>query len=397
MELRRARSLVAYWVDGDLVLDNYLASTPEDGEKEGIAVDGMAVDLLSHFDNWIDPDMVAAGFEGVEPASVSEAIDTLAVAGLLRTKDESADEDLLTERWESWGQSARYFHFDTKDTAYLSTAEVINDPRAAELHDDVRAQIRESGPAPEPFYRQPDAPRVRMPRAFLPLQRDFGDVLLSRRTHRHFKADPVPLRSLSTTLHYTFAPMHFYDAGTLGTVMLRTSACGGARHETECYVVARNVESLPQGLYRYSPDDHSLEIVSTDFSQERLERIAFRQSMVTTAGFVIFLTLNARRVMYKYRSARMLRTVLLDTGHLAQTFALCATAVGLGPCQTDAFRDTELEAYLGIDGVTETALYVLAAGVPARRTDGCPVEDSAEDIERQIRTAGPATSREDRR
>ncbi len=386
MELRRTRSLVAYWVDGELVLDNYLAST-ENGEKEGIVVDGTAVDLLGQFEDWTDPAAVAVGIEGVDPESVAEAIDALAEAGLLITKDEAVEDDLLAERWESWGQSARFFHFDTKDTAYLSNAEVINDPRAAELHDDVRSQIRESGPAPEPYSRRPDAPRIRLPRAFLPLQRDFGDVLLSRRTHRHFTTDAVPLLSLSTVLHYTFAPMHFYDAGMLGTVMLRTSACGGARHETECYVVIRNVESLPPGLYRYSPDDHSLEVVSTDFTQEQLERITFRQSMITTAGFVVFLTLNVRRAMYKYRSARMLRTVLLSSGHLAQTFALCATAVGLGPCQTDAFRDRELETALGVDGFAETALYVLAAGVPARRTDGFPVEDSAADLEQEIRAA----------
>ncbi|MEV6907205.1 SagB/ThcOx family dehydrogenase [Amycolatopsis sp. NPDC051071] len=384
MELRRARSLVGYWVDGDLVLDDYLAVTPEDGEKQGIAVDGTAVEILNRFEEWTDPDSVTRDFNGYDPASVAEAVEALVDAGLLRTKEEAADEDLVLDKWSSWGPSARFFHFSTKDTAYITHEGAATDTEVAAWRVAARTEIEESGPPPEPFSRRPDAKRIRLTRAFLPLQRDFGDVLLSRRTHRHFTTDTVPLRSFSTILHYTFAPMHFIDAGVLGTLTLRTSPCGGARHESECYIVVRNVESIPPGLYRYSQDDHSLEVVSQEFGDEELNRLVFGQRMITTAGFAVFLTLNVHRAMYKYRNARMLRTVLLDTGHLAQTFALCTTAVGLGPSQNDAFRDTELEAALGIDGAGETALYVLGAGVPARRADGLPVSDTPEEIERQI-------------
>lgn len=383
MELRRARSLMAYWVNGELVLDDYLDRTPESGEKNGVAIDGAALDILSQFDDWTDPAAVANRFEDYDPDSVLEAITDLTEAGLLRTREDAVAEDGVLDRWEAWGPSAQFFHFDTKDTAYISAEGAVADPEVAASRAAVFGEIRASGPAPEMFSLNPDAKRVMLTRSFLPLDRDFSDVLLSRRTHRHFTTDAVPLRSFSTVLHYTFAPMHYYDAGVLGMLMLRTSPCGGARHESECYVVVRNVESVPPGLYRYSPADHSLEVVSEDFDDEQLERLTFGQKMVTTAGFVCILTLNVQRAMFKYRSARMLRTVLLDTGHLAQTFALCATAVGLGPCQTDAFRDSELEAALGVDGAAETAVYVLAAGVPARRTDGHPIADAPDAIARR--------------
>ncbi|SCL34535.1 SagB-type dehydrogenase domain-containing protein [Micromonospora nigra] len=377
MELRRARSLVAYWVNGELVLDDYLNRT-DDGEKSGIAVDGAALDILNQFDDWTDPQTVATRFDGYDPESVQEAVDALAAAGLLRTREDAATgtEDRVLGQWEAWGQSATYFHFDTKDTAYISFEESQSDPGVAADRAAVVEQIRASGAAPATFRVNPDAERIMLTRAFLPLDRDFGDVLLSRRTHRHYTGEAVPLRSFSTVLHYAFGPMHFFDAGLLGRLMLRTSPCGGARHESECYVVVRNVESVPPGIYRYSPADHSLEVISRDLDQAHLERLTFGQRMVTEAGFVCFLTLDLRRAMFKYRSARMLRTVLLNTGHLAQTFALCATAVGLGPCQTDAFRDSELEETLGVDGIAETAVYALAAGVPARRVDGHPVADA---------------------
>jgi hypothetical protein len=53
--------------------------------------------------------------------------------------------------------------------------------------------------------------------------------------------------------------------------------------------------------------------------------------------------------------------------------------LGLGPFQTAAFRDSEVERALGIDGVNEGVLYLLGAGPPAGRIDGAPVD---------MRTAG---------
>lgn len=384
MELRRARSLMAYWVNGEIVLDDYLDRTSESGEKNGVAVDGNALDILSRFEDWTEPEKAVESFDGYDRDSLLEAVNALAEAGLLRTRADAEEEDRVVDQWQVWGQAAQFFHFDTKDTAYISVEGASSDPEIKAGRESIFREIRASGPAPEIFKRNPDADRIMLTRAFLPMDREFSDVLVSRRTHRVFTGGPVPLRSFATVLHYTFGPMHFYDAGVLGTVMLRTSPCGGARHENECYVAVRNVESVPPGLYRYSPPDHSLEVVSRDFTDEQLDRLAFSQRMVTTAGFVCFLTLNLQRAMFKYRSGRMLRTVLLNTGHVAQTFALCATAVGLGPCQTDAFRDSELEATLGVDGVAETAVYVLAAGVPARRTDGHPVEDAPDEVARRI-------------
>jgi hypothetical protein len=62
-----------------------------------------------------------------------------------------------------------------------------------------------------------------------------------------------------------------------------------------------------------------------------------------------------------------------DAGHLGQTFALVASANGLGPGQTIAFRDTELERLLDIDRISEVALYCLSMGIPAI----APVKDVA--------------------
>jgi SagB-type dehydrogenase family enzyme len=71
------------------------------------------------------------------------------------------------------------------------------------------------------------------------------------------------------------------------------------------------------------------------------------------------------RSMWKYRHARAYRVVLLDAGHLGQTFCLTATRMGLAPFSSAALNDTLIEQDLGIDGITESVLYVTGVGMPA--------------------------------
>ncbi|GAA1547834.1 hypothetical protein GCM10009730_66240 [Streptomyces albidochromogenes] len=363
MELRRSRTLMAGWQNGGLTVEDYLAEPGDEG-RTGVQIDGTALDILGHFEDWTDPETVLDRFEGYDPASVRGAVKQLADVGLLRTRDEAEREDKLDEAWRHWGDAARYFHFATKNVSYV-TEENGADTGRTELV----SELLEEGPPPSVFGRRAGGPKLRLPRSFVPLRRDFEDVLVSRRTTREFADEPVGLREFSTVLHFAFGPMYFIDVPNFGQLMMRTSPCGGSRHESECYIVVRNVESIAPGLYRYCPEDHSLELLD---GQVDLDRVGFEQRMVTSAGFVVLLTFDVNRAMYKYRNSRILRTILLNAGHLAQTFALCATAAGLGPFQTDAFRDTELETALGLDGISESALYVFGAGIPAVRREGVP-------------------------
>ncbi|MCX5390541.1 SagB/ThcOx family dehydrogenase [Streptomyces sp. NPDC006482] len=363
MELRRSRTLTARWHEGALTVEDYLAEPGDEG-RTGVEVDGTALDILGHFDDWTDPEAVLGKLDGYDADSVRVAIKDLAELGLLHGRDEVEREDKLTDAWRHWGEAARYFHFATKDVSYVTEENGADTGR-----DELVSELLEEGPPPSVFGRRAGGPKFRLPRSFVPLDRSFSDVLVSRRTTREFSDEPVGLREFSTVLHYAFGPMYFIDVPNFGQLMMRTSPCGGSRHESEAYVAVRNVESVPSGLYRYCPEDHSLELLDNDVD---LDRVGFEQNMVTSSGFVILLTIDIYRAMYKYRNSRILRTILLNAGHLAQTFALCATAVGLGPFQTDAFRDSELEEALGIDGISETAVYVFGAGVPAVRRDGKP-------------------------
>jgi hypothetical protein len=62
-------------------------------------------------------------------------------------------------------------------------------------------------------------------------------------------------------------------------------------------------------------------------------------------------------------SPRAYRTVLLDAGHVCQTFCLVSTWLGLAPFCTMALRDTLIEKDLGLDGIAESVLYIAGVGL----------------------------------
>jgi SagB-type dehydrogenase family enzyme len=168
--------------------------------------------------------------------------------------------------------------------------------------------------------------------------------------------------------------MLFCDADVFGTLPMKTSPSGGARHELEGYVVALEVNGVPPGLYHYNAESHALELLSTDVNRAMLERLTYGISMPPASAFMCVVTAVFPRTMYKYQHPGNYRVTLLGAGHLGQTFALAATALGLGAWQTIMFRDSELERVLGIDGYTEGALYLLGAGYPVTTAEGLPTD-----------------------
>lgn len=358
-----------WWSGDELVAQNYLFAKSAGVETDSaFTVDSAALELLGHFASWTCTDSVVEQYKGYDAESVRSAIEALANAGLLIDRAASADEDAYQDAWKHWGTEGGYFHFGCQDAVFAQDE--------YERHAIVTERTA-AGPSPAIFKRYPDAPRIWLPRIHDQLNESFGAVLLRRRTHRQFSKKQVPLSALSTALFYTFAPMRFVDAHEFGTLQLRTSPSGGARHALEGYVLASSVEGLEPGVYHYDAQTHSLSLLSADISRDRLHRIGVGQAMCRDAAFLCAVTAVLERCTYKYQHPRAYRVLLLDAGHLAQTFALVCTTLGLGPFQTGAFRDTELERLLGIDGYHEAAIYVLGAGLPLPSHDGLPAGTEA--------------------
>ncbi len=52
----------------------------------------------------------------------------------------------------------------------------------------------------------------------------------------------------------------------------------------------------------------------------------------------------------------------MEAGHISQNIALQAVSLGLGSVSVGAFLDDALNNLVGIDGITEAAIYLHAVG-----------------------------------
>jgi SagB-type dehydrogenase family enzyme len=145
----------------------------------------------------------------------------------------------------------------------------------------------------------------------------------------------------------------------------RTAPSSGALYPIEVYAVVHRVEGIDPGVYHYAYREHALEQVRAgDFRAQVVEQ-AIAQEFLGECGVVLFLTMIMQRMRPKYQD-RSYRYGLLEAGHLGENAYLAATSMGLGACGVGAFMDDAINEMLGVDGVEEAAVYMLAAGrVPA--------------------------------
>jgi SagB-type dehydrogenase family enzyme len=356
MKIRRARDMVCFWTEEGLQVIRPPSSVR-------LQLSARVTTLLTDLASWTaadDPALRRHDFTGPE---LAQTIASLREAGIVETDDQpEARRDYLSP-WAAWGPFAETYHAASRDASY-----VIGGPASAELD----RELTSAAPMPAPFKTYPDAPALFLPRVFETLSMPVHDALAKRRTHRDFVDEETPLDAFATMLHYTFAPLRFIAGGDFGVLPLKASASGGARHEAECYVVPLRVEGVPLGLYHYDTMRHALELLDPDFTADGLSRLVCDHEPLTHCGFVCFTTAVTSRLTWKYRHPRAYRLCLLDAGHYAQTFAVAATALGLGAFQTIAFRDSETERALGVSGTDELAVYVLAAGHPVTAPSGLP-------------------------
>jgi SagB-type dehydrogenase family enzyme len=97
-----------------------------------------------------------------------------------------------------------------------------------------------------------------------------------------------------------------------------------------------------------------------DFRAAVVEQ-AIAQEFLGECGVVLFLTMILQRMRPRYQD-RSYRYGLLEAGHVGENVYLGATAMGLGACGVGAFMDDAINDMLGVDGVEEAAVYMLAVG-----------------------------------
>jgi len=196
---------------------------------------------------------------------------------------------------------------------------------------------------------------------------DLLSVLTKRKTCRTFYDESVSLETLSSLLYVTFGNFYSerkeYDNLGLERIGLRkTSPAGGGLHASEAYLVAFNVDGLPQGIYHYQAHAHILTLINSETSFGEFKKIFCGQYYMENLSFGVFVTSRLEKLWHKYPHSRAYRVALLDIGHLSQTFQLVATALNLSPWLSGAFIDDEVSKMLMLDEISEQPLFFVGAG-----------------------------------
>jgi SagB-type dehydrogenase family enzyme len=144
---------------------------------------------------------------------------------------------------------------------------------------------------------------------------------------------------------------------------VRTAPSGGALYPIEIYPVVISVKGVEPGLYHYAVDRHGLELILPGRLEKRLSEITFDDGTFSRASVAFILTGVFGRPHFKY-GERGYRFALLEAGHICQNLLLAATSLRLGAVAVGGFIDDELNELLDLDGIDESAVYLIAAGHP---------------------------------
>ncbi|HEX6683324.1 MAG TPA: SagB/ThcOx family dehydrogenase [Candidatus Limnocylindrales bacterium] len=347
--LRRARCLVSYWDGADLVLENYLTGRQT-------CVDPLALHLLHRAGDWVETDhltAMAGMLGGGDPAkSVRQLVECDL---LLRPGSEVEAKDMAVDTGWLWSRDARFFHYASQNVRYEVTPEGL---------EELLGQITAERAAPSPVKRYDGVPRRKLSQPENEAG-EFWDVLRRRRTHRRFRPEPIGEGELATVLRWTWGITHRGRHDHLGDYVLKTSPSGGSRHPIEVYPVVLRVDGVEPGVYHYATGDDSLELLSAGDHRDGVLRMCAEHHWFGDAAVVFFMTAVLERSMYKYRHSHAYRVIMMDAGHLGQTFHLVCTRLGLAPFTSAATNDRAIEEVLGIDGVHEVPVYAAATGLPA--------------------------------
>lgn len=136
---------------------------------------------------------------------------------------------------------------------------------------------------------------------------------------------------------------------------------GGALYPLEVYVLSIRVRGLAAGVHHFDPHANRLEPLGP--LDDALDGCLVEPSIASHAAALLVLTAVFWRSRLKY-GLRGYRFALLEAGHAIQNAALVAAGLALAALPIGGYYDSRLESLLGVDGVDEAAVHLLAVGRP---------------------------------
>jgi SagB-type dehydrogenase family enzyme len=176
-----------------------------------------------------------------------------------------------------------------------------------------------------------------------------------RRSVRHYRQSALNLHQISQLL---------WSAQGMTERGYRTVPSAGATYPLKIFLVAgqRGVEGLPEGIYHYQPETHSLALAVKGDHRNPLCSASLGQEFIQKAPLSMVIVADYSRTTRRYGD-RGRRYVLMEAGHVGQNVSLQAVAMGLATVMVGAFRDEEVATVMRLSPNFEP-LYVIPIGYP---------------------------------
>lgn len=193
---------------------------------------------------------------------------------------------------------------------------------------------------------------IKLPNPVQDSDTSLEEALRKRRSVRSYKDSPLMAAEVSQLL--------WAAQGVTSPRGLRTAPSAGALYPLETYVVAGNVDGLPDGVYHYRPDKHELAMTVKGDKRSELCRAALGQTSVRNAAAVLVFSAIYERTTAKY-AERGFQYVHMESGHAAQNVFLQSVSLDIGTVVIGAFYDDAVRKVLKMSD-REQPLYIMPVG-----------------------------------
>jgi SagB-type dehydrogenase family enzyme len=205
----------------------------------------------------------------------------------------------------------------------------------------------------------PDDPSVRvaedapgtlrpLPSLVEPLPGSLEEVIAERRSVREYADRQLEDADVGRLL---WAAQGITDAGGK-----RAAPSAGATYPLEVYI------TTAEGIARYRPEHHALEIHLNGDRRRPLATAAHGQSWLAKAPLMVVVVGVVERTASRYGD-RASRYMYLEAGHAVQNVLLQAVALGLAAAPVGAFDDQAVADLLELP-VGQAPLYLIPVGYP---------------------------------
>ncbi len=200
---------------------------------------------------------------------------------------------------------------------------------------------------------------IKLPKPSLAGKLSVEAAIVGKKSVRDFGAGALPSASISQMLWAANGNLP-PDAVTGATSKVVPSAGGLYPLEVFLATGPDTVSGVPAGVYRYSPQDHTLQALVQGDVRPQLANAALSQMWMARAPALIIIGAVMTRTTSKYGN-RGLNYVLMEVGSAMQNLYLQAESLKLRLASVGAFNDPQVAAVLKLPA-TVTPFMIMPVG-----------------------------------